>query len=201
MSEIDQNINSYDYRDVSNANFGKLITDLDVDSYKTKLVNRAKVPYPIRSLFFPETKCNSIWVLIINGIHIVDEAEIAKSMLFWKEFSSGKEAEVKCITPTQPEFNYFLTEYSLSDFPTLLISDNYEIKKRYILIKYSFLLELTKKGELDKFLNKIHALLLQGGGLDSIKKFIWGQDGKKFFGRFYKELKSLISFKGTANID
>lgn len=201
MNVFDENIEGNINRNLENVDFQKFNDSIDDESQKLLLTHLAKVPYELRSFFSYNIDCNSIWVLMINGPHISEEEEITKSLLFWKEFSSRKEADIRCLLPNQEEFNYFMRKLELSDFPVLLISDEYDFSEKHVAVKSQFLLELSRDGNFDKFLNKIHSLILQKGKIDAIESHMKNLGKRRFFGKLWNELKGLMSFKGTADFN
>lgn len=182
--------------------FNKFLTenpDFDLLSFNEELHKRRKLKYQFDYL---NSSADSIWILIINNLHIPNEIDLAKQILIWKEFTGKKQTMVKC-SPASEQIFYDSCKHTfneITELPVLIFSNDYDFDD-YIIIHNKALNELINEKTLDVFLNKTHGYLRVNKSLKSIRKDMKTQNFWDSLKIGYQEFKSLITFKGTADLN
>ena len=142
------------------------------------------------------------WILIISGINQNDESSIAKVLFFWKGVFAKNSAQVSCVQSSDRRaFKCCLSHFGNFSCPTLILGDS-PTMDNYIQIESELLVRLIKEdGSFQRFLTTIHSSIENGKTLKDIAKELKTEKWWSRLKMAYGEVKDLLSFKVSTNID
>jgi hypothetical protein len=143
----------------------------------------------------------SYWVLLISGTSRTEHLDIARELLAWSAFSTRETSKVVCIQIADGEsFNMCAKHFATTEYPALYLGTSPEMST-YVGMPKSVLVGLcSKAGALHDFLTETHTALVKGDSLADINKRLLKDRTKHYAGIVYRELRSIISLKGSADV-
>jgi CheY-like chemotaxis protein len=144
------------------------------------------------------TPVYSYWLLVLIGIDIPDQKDIASEALVWQNIICRPEAHmIICQTsPNDPLYDFIVKQLGLTespDFPVLIFSNNPEMQPNVIL-KSNALEQLKQKGSFRKFFVNIHTQLKNDGNMKTIKLKARGRQFWEFLKWGAKELSDFLRY-------
>ncbi len=139
------------------------------------------------------------WIFLLTGIDQEEEMEIAIPLLTWKAFFAKDSAQVLCIQSSERQFfRCCSTHFGTIICPTLLLGDTSEMQN-FIKIEPQLLFKLgSEKGELRRFMARIHLLIENGSTLREVKAQLGTEHFWSGFKVVFSEVEGLVSL-GTIN--
>ncbi len=151
-------------------------------------------PLQVVDLWEDAGRALTFWVLILNGADNEDERRIASSLCLWKQLAIKESARLLCIqTSDRRAFRLVCRRFNVDRCPALVMGDTPSMES-FLTLDGRLLLDLsTKKGELARFVNRLHTMIENGSSLKSLGRQLGQEKFWKQARLAYQEVKSLFS--------
>jgi hypothetical protein len=161
---------------------------------------RQNASITISTVWHSESEVMSHWLLLIDGVNHKEEEELAKTLLFWREFYAGPLSRARCVQSSERDaFAYCSKLFSVTSPPVLLVSDHPQFG-RWLKFDGQLLSHLMAgEGGLQKFLTRVHTEILHGRSLTDINNDLLTEKFWRGVKIVYKEVKGLISIQLNAD--
>lgn len=147
----------------------------------------------IRDVWFPSEDAQSFWILFLNGVDDSEEAALSKSLLFWREFYGGPISNVRCIPSSDRElFRFGSRFFNFSSAPILILSND-PLFEQYLQINAEALAELCKRNAFQRFLTRLHTLIVRGETLSDINRRLRTEGFWRTVQIVYAEIKDFVT--------
>lgn len=170
----------------------------DVQALVLKLAKELAKSPTVSDLWEPGD-ATSYWILLVSGTHRAEHLQIAKELLTWSAFSARSSSRVLCIQSSDVrEFAVCASHFGAAEYPCLFLGTAPTMSTHVGLPKAVLQAITSKDGGLHDFLTETHTALIRGDSLENINQRLLKDRTKRFAEVVYRELRSIVSFKGSA---
>jgi hypothetical protein len=140
----------------------------------------------------------SYWILLLTGVNQEEEMAIANTLLSWQAFFAKNSARLLCIQSSERnEFRCCSAFFEVVNCPALIFSDSPDMES-FVKIEPELLFTLAnQKGGLQRFLTKLHSLIVNGDALSEIRVKLLTEKFWSVLKIAYSEVKGFVSFSAT----
>lgn len=165
--------------------YKKLFSQIDsqfLEEYvKASKISKEKKP-EFESVWDQPIVFFSHWILLIGNVNDEQEAQIAGTLLRWKEFYQKFNANVICLQMTDQFFNSCAVKGNAKSFPTLLLCRDQKFNSFIRFDREFFLAMSINKNSFHQFLCQIHYHFLKSTSIKEIFKILQNDE-------FWRELQ------------
>lgn len=141
----------------------------------------------------------SYWILLVGGTHRPEHLSIAKELLTWSAFSARGTSRVLCLQSADArEFKLCSAHFGATEYPCLFLGTAPSMSTHVVIPKSVLQAICSKDGGLHDFLTETHTALGNGDSLSQINQRLLKDRTKRYAEVVYKELRGIVSFKGSA---
>ncbi|HWS90201.1 MAG TPA: hypothetical protein VN282_24745 [Pyrinomonadaceae bacterium] len=143
----------------------------------------------------------TFWILLITGVNQEEEMELAKTLLSWRAFFPKRAARALCVQSSErSEFRCCSSTFGVVNCPVLIFSDSPDMQS-FVKVEPELLFKLAgQKGDLQRFLTKIHALIENGDSLSGVQSMLLTEKFWAALKIVYGEVKGFISFSAKKEL-